>query len=427
MLNFFKKRKRAPKIWIITTFMVILLAALVLFLVKLFSHSPTAPEGGSIASVSLSKKDGGKKANPEYAKKVEQLNEKEKNIAEKTGQSYIATLVKSENDIISEKINAEIDSVINETRNTERTKIKPKKDSGEEWLANIHKKQKIDLSDSKVVAPKSKSGELINPRRRTANQQEQITAMQQRMQASILQELENINKSSKLNDIKTVTVAELEPPVTKDYAKNSFTEPEIEEVQNIKLNEEKKDRDSFSELDIKVGDILYALNELKVSSKNPGITMARVISGKLKGARLIGEITVNDETMAVRYNSLLYEGERYPVLGYAVNPQTSSTEVQTAVDHHYFERWVPFIAASFLSGFGKAVENSDMNSAENLDPSGMSTVKSYPHYNLSDQAWIAAGETGSRMSDILAQKINKPATVTLDANVPLGIIIIEKD
>jgi hypothetical protein len=114
-------------------------------------------------------------------------------------------------------------------------------------------------------------------------------------------------------------------------------------------------------------------------------------------------------------------GEGIPIEAYAVDPMTTSVSVGTDVDYHYLSRWGGLIAASFLEGFGEAVRYSGMGTYT----TGFGTVVTdTPDYSFEEQAWIAAGKVGERLSVPMYQNWYTPPTVTLETGTGLGILIV---
>lgn len=177
---------------------------------------------------------------------------------------------------------------------------------------------------------------------------------------------------------------------------------------------------------LRPGDLLYAINELALNSDMPGPVMTTIASGELKGARVFGEFQRQDEHIIVKFNKLLPPGssEAIQINAYAIDPNTASHAVRTAVDNHYLERWGGLIAASFIEGLANAKSASGSTTTSTYAGGGGTTVTSNPQYSISDQAWIAAGKVGEKLSDKLSNKFDRAPTVTLDAGQPIGILIL---
>lgn len=178
------------------------------------------------------------------------------------------------------------------------------------------------------------------------------------------------------------------------------------------------------------GDLLYASNCLTVSSDTPGPVMAQILQGKLKGAKLLGSFQCQAEHLMLTFTRLILpkslkgKGAReIPLLAYAIDPKHQGLALASSVDHHYFQRFAGLLASSFLQGFGDAVQRSGITRERSLY--GQSTHT--PHYDLSDQLWIAAGRIGQNTAELFQEQSRQAPTITLKAGTDLGILILAYD
>lgn len=181
------------------------------------------------------------------------------------------------------------------------------------------------------------------------------------------------------------------------------------------------------ELQVSPGDILYAVMEVGANSDQAGTPIvARVVSGEWSGAKFIGGFQRMDDRLVLQFNKAVIKDKRgrsvtYSVAGYAVDPNTYSPGVASSVDHHYLERWGGLIASSFLEGFGEAKSRSGTSYYYGNDnnPGQFKT-----DYDLSDEAWIAAGKVGEALSDKFSDNFNIPPTVKLEPGEAIGILLL---
>lgn len=174
---------------------------------------------------------------------------------------------------------------------------------------------------------------------------------------------------------------------------------------------------------ISAGEMLYAVLDVGANSDQPGTpVMARVVMGPWIGAKFIGSFDTGNDRLVLRFNRLVYNGKTYDVTGYAVDPHTLTPGISSNVDYHILERWGGLIAASFLEGFGRAVERS--GTRYNYGSYGGNDTVSVPEYSLNDELWIAAGEVGNKASDVFAKNFDRPPTVSLDPGTQIGVLIL---
>ena len=183
----------------------------------------------------------------------------------------------------------------------------------------------------------------------------------------------------------------------------------------------------------KAGDILFGVLLTSVNSDQPGPILARVVSGPLNGAKIIG--TINPATIPQTANapkvsrSLILEftlmnipGKKIsvPITAVAIDPQTANTGLATSVDNHYMLRYGTFFAANFLSGLGQAI--SSQNQAKIITSSGTADIGSNNSLDSKQEAKIAIGKTAEAFTKTL-NFIDTPPTIRIASGTALGILL----
>ena len=111
---------------------------------------------------------------------------------------------------------------------------------------------------------------------------------------------------------------------------------------------------------IKAGDILFAVMDTAVNSDQPGPILATIVSGKLKGSKLIGSFNLptNSDRMLITFNLISIPGSNKTtsINAYAIDPNTGRTALSTRANHHYLLRYGSLFASTFLQGFGNAFQ-----------------------------------------------------------------------
>ncbi|WNV05830.1 TrbI/VirB10 family protein [Candidatus Methylospira mobilis] len=279
---------------------------------------------------------------------------------------------------------------------------------------------------------------------------DQQTAQQQRMQQRIqsqydvmLKQLDGISTRMELPPQKVTSYLEADKGknekasanTSKNIAQNGSDGSSAGDGQ--KSTNAESTQTNQRKLDITPGTLLYAVNDLQLSSEgaNPE-ARATVLSGQYKNWVAIGSFESKEETMRIKYTKLIStSGEIFTINAYGVPPDTD-TAVIGNVDHHYIERWGGLVAASFLQGFGQATQLSGVTGYGGIGMSGTAAgaatgalaspafMSSFPQYSLSQKAAIAAGVVGTKAGTIMAQNFNRPNTITLPAGEGIGILVI---
>ena len=179
-------------------------------------------------------------------------------------------------------------------------------------------------------------------------------------------------------------------------------------------------------VDIKPGDLLYAIIDTGVNSDVPSAVLATVATGKYRNTRLLGAFQRHDERLVLAFNrAVLQSGETIQLEAYAVDPGTSEASVVSSVDTHFFSRWGGLVASAFLEGLGSAKRYSGAQSTIYGNYNGESTDQMvWNTYSVGDQAWIAAGKVGEKAGKIFEKGFDRPPTVRLESGTPVGVLVL---
>ncbi len=175
---------------------------------------------------------------------------------------------------------------------------------------------------------------------------------------------------------------------------------------------------------IKAGTIMFAVLDTALNSDEPGPVMATMVSGKFKGAKLMGNLKLvpSGKRVMLTFTSMIRDDwpENVKISAVAINPDTARTAVASDVNNHYLMRFGSIFAANFLAGYGQAIsqEGSTITTS-----SGTSTTTK-PNLSGADKALAALGQVGTAMSQIAGKWMNTPPTVKVDAGVGLGILFL---
>jgi len=203
----------------------------------------------------------------------------------------------------------------------------------------------------------------------------------------------------------------------------SREEREAAPVQAVNLQQA---ADASSSLEIKPGDLLYAVIDTGVNSDVPSAVMATVASGKYRNTRLLGGFQRHDERLVLAFTrAVLPTGETVQLEAYAVDPATTEASVASRVDTHFFSRWGGLVASAFLEGLGSAKRYSGSQSTIYGANNGDTTDQMvWNTYSVADQAWIAAGKVGEKAGKVFERNFDRPPTVYLESGAPVGILVL---
>ena len=174
----------------------------------------------------------------------------------------------------------------------------------------------------------------------------------------------------------------------------------------------------------KAGDIHVAVLETGINSDEPSPILAKIVSGPLKGTRLIGSINVTGEKVILAFTtaSIPRHPKSVGIQAVAIDANTSRTALATSVDNHYFLKYGVLLGATFLGGFADALTNNNkttivQNGQVIQVPNGDMTTK-----ELTQQGLGSVGKELANQAKQTSQAL-KP-TITVDSGTAMGILIL---
>ena len=178
---------------------------------------------------------------------------------------------------------------------------------------------------------------------------------------------------------------------------------------------------------VKAGDITFGVLETAINSDYPGPIMASIVSGPLKGAKLIGSIktvtvqgTSGPQRLALNFTQLTMKDwpDVVTIDAVAINPDTAYTALASNVNNHYLSRYGSLFAASFLEGYSSALTSSGSAVVSNAGV----TTQTTPTLSAGGRMMVALGQIGQAFSGVISDYMKRPPTVKIDAGVGIGVL-----
>ena len=166
---------------------------------------------------------------------------------------------------------------------------------------------------------------------------------------------------------------------------------------------------------------IYAHPILALSSDQSSPVVFQADSGPIAGDRMIGSFSRQNNRLVIRISSVIHNGEQIGADGVVTAPETMEAGVASGVDQHYLERFALPAAAAFVEGLGAALATTS-NTAAVLSPFGGATTTT--HLNIDQQLGVAAGAAAAQVGSTLNQAAPRGATISLDANVAVGVMFL---
>lgn len=175
----------------------------------------------------------------------------------------------------------------------------------------------------------------------------------------------------------------------------------------------------------KAGTIFNAILETGINSDEPSPVLAKIVSGDLKGARLIGQINRVGEKVLVQFSSISLptSPNSIKLSAVAVDSNTSRTALATNVDNHYFQKYGVMFATAFLGGYANAIAR--QNTTTIVDALGGATIVQ-GELKPKDISKQAIGNVGIAFAESAKeQNQNLKPTITVDQGIAIGVLLMD--
>jgi type IV secretory pathway VirB10-like protein len=175
----------------------------------------------------------------------------------------------------------------------------------------------------------------------------------------------------------------------------------------------------------KAGTIYNAVLETAINSDEPSPVLAKIVSGKLKGTRLIGKMVTSGEKVVVEFKtaSVPSKEKSLSVSAIAIDPNSSRTGLATDVDRHYFLKYGVLLGAAFLGGYADALASQNTTTTQNADGSVLTKTGQLSDKQVTQQAIGSVGKELANQTRSQVQSV-KP-TITVNAGSAIGVLLME--
>lgn len=216
-------------------------------------------------------------------------------------------------------------------------------------------------------------------------------------------------------EVQTIGITEPE------YLEDLFPEEEIVDENGDGIPDSDQE-ETPAEILLPAGQIVYAQLITEANSDVAGPVLAEIVSGKLKGSRILGEFSVNENSdlLTLNFNSIVIEDITYSISAVALDPATTLPGMATDVDHHYLRRIVLPAAAAFVEGMTTAIAESGTTT---ITVSG--EVVTEAEEDASNDQEVASGvaEAGAEIASIIDEmNENTEPTIIIHSGTPMGLL-----
>jgi intracellular multiplication protein IcmE len=174
---------------------------------------------------------------------------------------------------------------------------------------------------------------------------------------------------------------------------------------------------------VKAGDIMMGVLNSTVNSDDNSPVIATIVSGKLRGAKLIGQFTLLKNRVLINFTKMNLPGKPATIAinAVAIDPQTAHTALADCVNNHYLLRYGTLFASSFLSGLATAISQQGTQIA--VGPGGIMITRAT--LNTPQTLAVALGTVGTQYASSLSSNFTRPPTVYVYAGNSIGILFMQ--
>lgn len=172
---------------------------------------------------------------------------------------------------------------------------------------------------------------------------------------------------------------------------------------------------------IKAGTIMFAVLDTGINSDEKSPILATIVTGPLKGSKLIGNFTRVDKKVLIKFSviNVPHFTHTFGVNAVAIDPNTARTAVAGYVNNHYLLRYGTLFASAFLSGLSQGILRSG---ATQFCFIGCSTT--YKKLSPGEYVAVGLGNVGTQYAGVMKQNFNTPPTVKVAGGAGIGILFM---
>lgn len=175
---------------------------------------------------------------------------------------------------------------------------------------------------------------------------------------------------------------------------------------------------------IPAGRIVYGQMLLQANSDVESVVLAQMVSGPLKGWKLLGEFELEEDLgkLIVTFDIAVNEdGEQYEIDAVLLDPDNGLAAMRTDINHRYFKRVIFPAAAAFVEGFASAIAETDTE----VTTAGDNVIEDTEEADDEDALARGVEEAAQEVSQILDDLGDVPIQVVIAAGTPIGIFFVE--
>ena len=174
---------------------------------------------------------------------------------------------------------------------------------------------------------------------------------------------------------------------------------------------------------VRAGDVMFAVLDTSINSDEDSPILATIVTGKLKGARVVGTFSLVAKKVVLNFNLLStpWLGTSVPMQAVAIDPETARTALAHNVDNHYMQRYGALFASSFLSGLSEVITSSGSQTFQGVS----GTTQTSPVLSTPEKITAALGKVGEEYAKTLGDTFTRAPTVTVKQGTGFGLLFMQ--
>ncbi len=174
---------------------------------------------------------------------------------------------------------------------------------------------------------------------------------------------------------------------------------------------------------IKAGTIMFGVLETSINTDEQSPIMAKIVTGPLKGSKLLGHFVRVKTRVLIKFNLLNVPAlsQSVPINAVAIDPDTARTALSGYVNNHYFLRYGTLFASAFLSGISDAIVQSGTTTHYFL---GLPTSTTHGKLSVGQQVAVGMGKVGDQYANVMGKNFDTPPTVKIRGGTGIGLLIM---
>ncbi|MBI1326510.1 MAG: hypothetical protein GC136_02600 [Alphaproteobacteria bacterium] len=172
---------------------------------------------------------------------------------------------------------------------------------------------------------------------------------------------------------------------------------------------------------VPAGKIEYAQLITEANTDAPGPVLAEIVSGPLRGSRLLGSFRDTNDYLTLSFNTVVYKKESIPIEAVAVNPDNALPGLVSEIDRKYWSRVILPAAARFIEGMGEAIAESGSTT---VTVDGGAAVSSQNDLDAKQELYKGVEKAAEELGNIFEENRTERPTIVVYSGTPMGIIFM---